>query len=108
MRPYKDTSVFFFETNWLDRSLFSSKNADALLVACDTVELDDTVDQCEQGVILADTDTGTGMNVGTSLSDDNVASDNRLTVSLLDTKSLRIGVTAVLGRTDTFLMSKEL
>ena len=90
------------------RRLFCCENADALLVACDAVELDNTVDQCEQGVILTDTDTCTGMNVGTSLSDDNVACDNRLTGSLLDTKSLRIGVTAVLGRTDTFLMSKEL
>ena len=90
------------------RKLLCCVNADALLVACNALELDGTVNQSEKGVILADADTGTRTAVGSSLSDNDIASNNGLTVGLLDTESLRIGVTAVLGRTDTYLMSKEL
>jgi hypothetical protein len=48
------------------------------------------------------------MNCGASLSDDDIAGDNLLTVRLLYAKALRFAVTAVLGRTDTFFVSKEL
>jgi hypothetical protein len=46
--------------------------------------------------------------VSTSLADDDVACDYVGTVSLLHAKSFGFAVTAVLGRTDTLLMSEEL
>jgi hypothetical protein len=48
------------------------------------------------------------MNGCTSLSNDNVARYNVLTVSLLNAKALGFTVTAVLCRTNTLFMSKEL
>lgn len=84
------------------------KNADALLVVAVTVKLYNTVDQSVKGIIGADTNTCTGMHVCASLSDNDVACNDGLTVGLLNTESLCVGITAVLGRTDTFLMSKEL
>ena len=48
------------------------------------------------------------MNSSASLSDDDIAGDNGLTVGLLNAKSLGLGITTVLGRTYAFLVSKEL
>jgi hypothetical protein len=48
------------------------------------------------------------MNVGSSLTNDDIAGDHRLTVSGLYAKTLGFAVTAVLGRTDTFFMSEKL
>ena len=82
--------------------------ADLLLVLGLLLELYLTVDQSEEGIILTNTDVVAGMDGGSSLSDDNVAGENCLSVSLLYAKALRFAVTAVLGRTDTLLVSKEL
>jgi hypothetical protein len=48
------------------------------------------------------------MDRRSSLSDKNVASKNCLSVSLLYAKALGFAVSAVLGRTNTFFMSKKL
>jgi hypothetical protein len=72
------------------------------------LELDLTVDQSEEGVVGAHANIVAGMNSGASLSDDDIAGDNGLTVGLLNAKSLGLGITTVLGRTHALLMSKEL
>ena len=66
------------------------------------------IDQSVQSVILAYANVFACANSGSSLSDDDVAGNNCLTVSLLYAKALGLTVTTVLGRTDTLLMSKEL
>jgi hypothetical protein len=66
------------------------------------------IDQSVQSVILAYANVFACANSGSSLSDDDVAGKHCLTVSLLYAKALGLTVTAVLGRTDTLLMSKEL
>ena len=72
------------------------------------LELDGTVNQSEQGVILADTNVDTGMDVGTSLANQNVAGQNKLPVSTLDAQALCLGITAVLGGTAALVVSEEL
>ena len=85
-----------------------SVNADLLLALSLLLKLNLTVDQSEQSIVRTDTDILAGVNCGASLSDDDIAGDNLLTVRLLHAKALRFAVTAVLSRTDTFFVSKEL
>ena len=66
------------------------------------------VDQREKSVIGPHSDVVAGMDGGASLSHDDVAGGDIGSVSLLDAKSLRFGVTAVLGGADALLMSKKL
>jgi len=47
-------------------------------------ELDTAFDQGEQGVILAATNTGTGVEVGATLADDDLACIDGLTAEALD------------------------
>ena len=79
-----------------------------LAVLAHTLELDLAVDQSEQGVVLADTDVVARMNVRASLTNEDVASQNELTVSALRAESLRLRITAVLGGAAAFLMCEEL
>ena len=72
------------------------------------LELDGTVNQSEQGVILADTNVDTGMDVGASLANQNVAGQNKLTVSALNAQTLSLGITTVLGRTAALVVSEKL
>jgi len=72
------------------------------------LELNLTIDQGIQSVVLADSYIFAGADCGTSLSDDDVAGYDGLTVGLLNAKTLGFAIATVLGRTDTFLMSKEL
>ena len=67
-----------------------------------------SVDKSKESIILTDTNVVTGMDSGSSLSYEDVAGENYLTVSSLNAKALGFAVTTVLGRTDTLLMSKEL
>jgi hypothetical protein len=85
-----------------------SVNAYLLLRSGLVLKLNLTIDQSKQGVVLAHANVFAGAYSGTSLSDDDVAGNNCLTVSLLYAKALGLTVTTVLGRTDTLLMSKEL
>jgi len=82
--------------------------ANLLLILGLLLELYLTVDQREQSVILTDSNVVTGMNGSSSLSYDDIAGKNSLSVCLLYAKALRLTVTSVLGRTDTLFMSKEL
>ena len=80
------------------RLLLSVNGALTAILAL-ALELDGTVNQSEQGVILADTNVGAGMDVGASLTNQNVASQHELTVSTLHAQTLGLRVTAVLGGT---------
>ena len=66
------------------------------------------IDQSVKSVILAYANVLACANCGSSLSDDDVAGNYCLTVSLLYAKALGLTVAAVLRRTDTLFMSKEL
>jgi len=85
-----------------------SVNAYAFLSLCNVLELNLSVDQCIKCIIGTVTNVLSGANLGSALSDDDVAGDNVCTVSLLNAKTLGFTVAAVLGGTYTFFMSKEL
>ena len=70
--------------------------------------LDGTVNQSKQGVILADTNVDTGMDVGASLANQNVTSQHALPVCTLAAQALSLGVTAVLGGTAALVVREEL
>ena len=91
-----------------ERKQSVSVNAYLLLSLCLLLELNLTVNESEESIILADTNIVTGMYCCTSLSDNDVAGLYGLTVGLLNTKSLGFAVTTVLCRTNTLFMSKEL
>ena len=85
-----------------------SVNADLFLTFALVLETHSAINEGKEGVILAYSDIFTCANSGSALSDDDVACDDVLTVSLLYAEALGLTVTAVLGRTYAFLMSKEL
>jgi hypothetical protein len=72
------------------------------------LELNLTVNQSEQSIIGTTADVNAGMNVGSSLTNDDIAGGYSLSVSGLNAKALGFAVTAVLGGTDTFFMSEKL
>ena len=88
--------------------LLLSVNGALTAILALALELDGTVNQSEQGVILADTNVDTGMDVGASLANQDVAGQNELTVSTLHAQALGLGVTAVLGGTAALVVSEEL
>ena len=51
------------------------------------LKLDGTVNKSEESIVGTDTDVVAGMNLGSSLSDDYIAGEDRLTVGFLDAKS---------------------
>ena len=56
------------------RKLFSD-NADKFLAFCLAFKLDSSVYKCKECIVAADTYTCAGMNICTSLANDNVACD---------------------------------
>jgi hypothetical protein len=72
------------------------------------LETNHTVSECEKGIVLTATYVLSGVDMSSALSDKNISCDNALTVSLFRTKTLGLGVTAVLGGTNALLMSEEL
>jgi hypothetical protein len=83
-------------------------NADALLILGHVLETNHTARECEKGIVLTATYVLTGVDMSSALSDNDIAGDYALAVSLLRTKTLGLRVTAVLGGTNALLMSKEL
>ena len=61
------------------------------------------INQSVQGVIAADADALTRMDVGAALTDQNVAGQNKLTGAALNADALGLGITAVLGEPTPFL-----
>ena len=96
------------QVGFFQQLLLLGVNADALTILAPTLEADDTVSLSEQGVIRADAHVGTGMNVGTTLTHQDVAGQNKLTVGTLNAQALGLGVTAVLGGANALLVSEEL
>lgn len=90
------------------RLLLDSVNADFLAILAHSLELDVAVDESEEGVIRTLADVVAGMNVGSALSDKDIACENELTVASLDAESLGLGITAVLGRSAALLMCEKL
>ena len=79
-----------------------------LAVTSDTLELYCSVDLSEQSIIGTTSNVFTCVDMSTSLANEDIAGNYCLTVSSLDTKSLGLGITAVLGRTHTFFVSEIL
>ena len=73
------------------RLLLDSVNADFLAILAHSLELDVAVDESEEGVVRTLADIVAGMDVGSALSDKDIACENGpsplLTPSLLDSES---------------------
>lgn len=69
-----------------------------------TREVDATVTQSEQRVVLATTDVFAGMELRAALTNDDLARLDLLTGEHLHAQSFCVGIAAVTGRTETFLM----
>ena len=82
--------------------------ANLLSVTTETLELNLAVYESEQSIVRTDTYIVTCVNVCTTLSNQDVACENVLTVSTLNAKSLGLGITAVLCGTCTLFMSEIL
>lgn len=67
-----------------------------------------TVDRCEERVIGALLNVVAGVDLGASLSYEDIARKYVLSVGTLNSESLGFAVASVLGGTHTFFMSKEL
>lgn len=83
--------------------MFAVVDADPTLVL-GAFEDDLTVDEGEEGVVVADTDIGAGVELGAALSDDDHARFDDLTAEPFDAQTLGVTVATVFGRTLTFLM----
>ena len=88
--------------------LLDGVNADLLAVTAHALETNLAVDESKQRVVRASAYVLARMNVGTALLNEDVASQNILTVSTLYAKSLGLGITAVLCRTCTLFMCEIL
>ena len=90
------------------RDLFFLVNAYALAAAVFCLKTDDAVDLGVKGVILADTDVGAGMEVSAALPDENIAREDKLTVSTLGPQTLGFAFTTVAGASYALFMCKKL
>ena len=88
--------------------LLGSVDGAHFAILAHTLELDVTVDFSEQGVVLANADVVARMDMGASLTNQNIAGQNELTISTLRAQTLGFGITAVLGGAAAFLMCEEL
>ena len=88
--------------------LLGSVNRSLLTILTLALETQNAIDGGEQGIIGADTDIHTGMDVSAALANQNVAGLDELTISALGTQALGVGVTAVLGRAAALLVGEEL
>jgi len=86
-----------------------------LLCSCSSNDVDDptaaaraefngTCLQCEQGVVAATANARTGVEVGSTLANDDLASGNYLTTETLDAQVLSVGVTTVASGTRAFFV----
>ena len=94
--------------SFLNAQLLLSVNGALTTILALALETDSAVNQSEQSVIAADTDIDTGMDVSASLANQNVAGQNKLTVSTLNAQALSLRVTAVLGGTAALVVSEVL
>ena len=88
--------------------LFNRVDGALLAILALALELDMTVNESKEGVVTADTDIVAGMDVRASLTNQNVAREDELTVRAHHAQSLGLGITAVLGGTKALFMGEEL
>lgn len=81
-------------------------NARLFLIFAQSFITNDTVNEGEKRIVLTDAYVRTGINLRTSLADEDVACENELTIRSLATKAFRLAVSTVVGRPSTFLMSE--
>ena len=72
------------------------------------LELNGSINECKKSIIGTDTYIVAGMDLSAALSNKNVTSKYSLTVSLLYTETLGLGITSVLSRTYALLVGEEL
>ena len=77
-----------------------------LFVATLTFETKNTVDLGIQRIVAALADIGSRMNLGTTLTIQDISCQYKLTVCTLRAKSLGLGITTVLGGTHSLFMGK--
>lgn len=80
-------------------------NAYFLSVLADALEFNRAVNESKESVIGTLADIQTRMDLCASLSYENIARKSKLSVSLFCTETFGLGISAVFGRADTFLMS---
>ena len=98
-----------FFTIHYNRSLFCfCVHADLFLILAHSLKTDHAVDQCKQSIILAAAHVDAGMDLGASLSDEDIACENKLTARALGTKPLRRAVSTVSRTTYALLVSEKL
>ena len=99
----------FFQFDLSGRELFGlCVHADLFLVLAHSLETHDTVDQCKEGIVLAAAYVDAGMDLGASLSDEDIAGEHKLTVGTLGSESLRRTVSAVSRATYALFVSEQL
>ena len=85
-----------------------SVDADLFSAAFHRLKSDNAVSKCKQCVVFAYTDIGAGMDFSTTLTNENVAGENELTVCSLGAETLGLGISAVLCGTNALFMCKKL
>ena len=88
--------------------LLGRVDRDLLAVLAQALETDNTVSLGKEGIVGADAHVLAGVNVRAALTHQDVAGQNKLTVSTLGAQALGLGITAVLGGAHTFFMGEEL
>ena len=71
-----------------DRREFGWIDIDKATMLALVLEADDAVDLGEEGVVLAAADVGAGLERGATLTDDDAATEDRLTTEYLDSEPL--------------------
>ena len=80
----------------------------SLAELAETLKAQDAVDLGVQGIIPADPDVKTGMDMRAALSVKDIAGLDELSVRPLCSEALGIGITAVLGGAHSLFMREEL
>ena len=88
--------------------LLNGINAYLFAIPANTLKANLAIDQGKQRIVRTTANVLSRMNVGTALANQNVAGQYMLTIGTFYTQPLRLGITAVLGGTNTFFMCKEL
>ena len=82
-------------------------NRDHLAVLAHALELHFAVDEGEQSVVLPLAHVVAGVDLGSALSDKDVAGQDKLSVGSFGSEALGLAVAAVLGGTHTFLVCHQ-
>lgn len=88
--------------------LLGGVDRDLLAVLAQALETDNTVSLGKEGIVGADAHVLAGVNVRAALAHQDIAGQNKLTVSTLGAQALGLRITAVLGGAHTFFMGEEL